>query len=585
MAQTEAPGEAILARAGSVGITEKEFRERFELTPGLYRQKGTLQSRKEEFLISMVAEKLLAQEARARGLEADSLYRTAILELTRLIARDALYRQEVSAKVTLSDAEVRSGVWRARSLLRVTFLFSEVEDEAVFLRSRLKQGKDLDRIRLDSSLALLRDTASVIWGDADTTIENAAYRLAPGEISGVLRAGDGYYVLRLDSRVPNPSTAGLSGSALHQQVIRTLRERKERIRMREFVDSAVAGASAFSPPETFKRYARAASEVLSAPGADTLGQMTPEAAMEILRRCAEIASDTLVVAGARVWTVEEATAGLLAKGFSVRGRVRARTPGRLYEAFGEWVVQELLAQEALRRGLDLLPAVREQLAPWQDQALASLMRARLNRGLQVSDAEVAAYQQALDPSMPVPMVRIRELRTTTLEEMRVALSAVEGGMPFEEAVVRFSRAPEARANRGVTPMFAITDRVPLGQIASGLSQGERFGPVRDSTAYVVFELLEKRNEAVAADSARSAQNAAELLRMKQKRRQTLFVAQSAAARGYEIYDDRLAQLQVTSTSSVVYRFLGFGGRMFAVPFVQPDIEWISEEPPRQQILP
>jgi hypothetical protein len=73
--------------------------------------------------------------------------------------------------------------------------------------------------------------------------------------------------------------------------------------------------------------------------------------------------------------------------------------------------------------------------------------------------------------------------------------------------------------------------------------------------------------------------------MKQKRRQTLFVAQSAAARGYEIYDDRLAQLQVTSTSSVVYRFLGFGGRMFAVPFVQPDIEWISEEPPRQQILP
>jgi parvulin-like peptidyl-prolyl isomerase len=183
------------------------------------------------------------------------------------------------------------------------------------------------------------------------------------------------------------------------------------------------------------------------------------------------------------------------------------------------------------------------------------------------------------------MVKIRELRTSTLEEMRVALSALDGGIPFEEAVVRYSRAPDARATRGVTPFFTVTDRPPLGAIAAELPAGERFGPVRDSAGYVTFEVLEKRNTAVSGDSARREQAVAELMRMKQRRKQTLFVAQSAAARGFEIYDDRLAKVTVTSTSSVVYRFIGFGGRMFAVPFVQPDVEWISEEPPRQQILP
>lgn len=585
-AQDVSPERAILARAGTVEVTEKEFRERFELTPGLYRQKGSLQSRKEEFLISLVAEKLLAQEALARGLDVDSLHRLAMLELTRLFARDALYRQEVSAKVSVSDAEVRMGMQRSRSLLRVTFLFSEREDEAAFVRSRISAGKDLDAMRFDSSLALLRDTATVIWGDADTTIENAAYGIAPGALSPVVHAGEGYYILRLDSRSPNPFTASLQPDALRQRVIRTLRERKERVRMQEFVDATLRGSSGFSPPSTFKRYARAAAEVLSAaPGGDTLARMTPEAAEEILRRCADVASDTLIVAGRRAWSVTDATAELLAKGFTVQGRVRARVPGRLYDSFGEWVVQELLAQEALRRGLDRLPEVQEQVAPWRDQTLASMMRAKLNRSVAVNDAEVAAYLRSLDPSTPLPMVRIRELRTSTLEEMRLALSALDEGLPFEEAVVRYSRAPDARATRGATPFFAVTDRPPLGAIAAELSAGERFGPVRDSAGYVIFEVLEKQNERLSGDSARAAQAVAELLRMKQRRKQTLFVAQSAAAKGFEIYDDRLAKVNVTSTSSVVYRFIGFGGRMFAVPFVQPDVEWISEEPPRQQILP
>ena len=74
----------VLGRAGDLSITEREFRERFQLSPGLHRQGANrLDTAKLEFLHSMIAEKVLSQEALARGLDADSPYRRALSEITK----------------------------------------------------------------------------------------------------------------------------------------------------------------------------------------------------------------------------------------------------------------------------------------------------------------------------------------------------------------------------------------------------------------------------------------------------------------------------------------------------------------------
>ena len=36
---------------------------------------------------------------------------------------------------------------------------------------------------------------------------------------------------------------------------------------------------------------------------------------------------------------------------------------------------------------------------------------------------------------------------------------------------------------------------------------------------------------------------------------------------------------------MTYRLLGFGGRMFEVPFVEKLIDWLNVEPPGNKILP
>jgi hypothetical protein len=104
----------------------------------------------------------------------------------------------------------------------------------------------------------------------------------------------------------------------------------------------------------------------------------------------------------------------------------------------------------------------------------------------------------------------------------------------------------------------------------------------------MVQLAAKRNAPDRKDTAlvgRFERGRLEVLRMKQQRVLTLFLSQSARARGFDVFADRLKALTVTTTPMLAYRLLGFGGRMFEVPFVEPQLEWLETDPPSQTILP
>ena len=582
--------EPILGRAGEAPITERAFRERFELTPGLHRQRGArLESDKKEILYSMIAEKLLAQEALARRLDADSLYQRAISEVTKLLARDALYRREVSDKVVITDAELQQGLRRARKELRVRFLFLDDSSDAAFIRSRIASPSDFDRVSLDSTISAYRDTATILWGDADTTIEDAAYSLARGAVSQPVAAGQGYYIMTLEQSSPNPRFASLDAATQREQVLAVLRRRKEQVRTAEYLRTTLKEGSAFSPPATFRTFAREAGEVFAEKGSDPKGvQLTPDMGEQLRRRCSSILSDTILVAGSTAWNVNQVTDLLVQRGFVIAGDARRRAARRLYDVFWEWSSQELLAQESLRRGLDRSPEVQRDLAPWRDHYLAAMMKARAAAGTGVSDDEVYRYLAGRDSAAPIPRVKVRELRTATLDAMSEALTALEQGEPFDAVVRRWTSDPDARAAEGVTPFFAITDRQPVGMLAARLRVGERYGPVRDSTGYVYFELLERQDSPMPDDTTAAAKfrdARAELMSLKARRQVSLFLAKAGQERGFEAYTDRLGQVKVSTIPMLTYRFLGFGGRMFAVPFVDPQTEWLTLEPPSDLVVP
>jgi parvulin-like peptidyl-prolyl isomerase len=581
-------GDPVVARAGNAFISEREFQERFELTPGLYRQrKAQLEQEKLTFLYSMIAEKLLAQEACERGLDTLATYRTAIADLTKLLARDALYRTEVRQKVLVAPAEISAGLRRAVQQRLVSFLYFPDEASAQFVRSQLRTAKDFDRHRVDASMQALRDTATVIWGDADTTIEAAAYRLGPDDLSPVVRAGEGWYILRLLRAERNPVLADMPPQTLRERVLTRIRMRKERAREEAFAQALLRERPSSSPPALFRAVAEAVSAVFTRHYAPPSMSLTVDMSQEVLDRLAGKEGDTLIIAGNTAWNVSEAVSRLVTRGFSVSGDSVRGVASRLYTVFREWAEQELLAQEAISRGLDQSPEVQARLMPWRDHYLSGMTERRIHEQTRISDAEVFAYMHASDSSFPLPQVQLRVLHTTTAREMQDAFQFMEQGGAFEDAVRKFSVDPEAQRG-GMTPFFAVNERPPLGIIAARLDTGQCYGPLRDSTGYFYFQVLHKRNAPEAGDTSfagRFTRASRELLQMKQRRAVTLFTAQSAANRGVDVYSERLKLLTVTPLPMLSYRLLGFGGRMFEVPFVSPKVEWLDVEPPKEKILP
>jgi parvulin-like peptidyl-prolyl isomerase len=224
---------------------------------------------------------------------------------------------------------------------------------------------------------------------------------------------------------------------------------------------------------------------------------------------------------------------------------------------------------------------------WWQSLLAAGVKDSVRRMTKVTDAETWAAMKYRDSSLAVPQVQIRELRGNSILQIQAALDDIDHGATFEEAVRRWSDAPAAKSNGGLSGYFPITDRPPIGEIAGALNVGQRYGPLRIGNAFIYFEVVGKKSGPLRQDSAFSARYArarAEVSVAKARRTLTLMLAQIGKQMGFDVFADRVRMIEVTPVSMMTFRVIGFGGKMPAVPFVDPQLDWLGVEPP-EEIIP
>jgi len=587
-AQTSKPSDEVIAKAGRTFIAEDEFLNRFELIPGFGRHRASqLEGAKAELLYSMIAEKLLAEDAAARGLDKDTTFVRAFQEVRNMLARDELYREEVSQKVHITNEEISIGIGRALRQLLVSFIYCKKEDDARFIRSQIKRPKDFEQLHIDSSFAVVRDTATVIWGDADPEIERTAYAMKGNEISDVVFARGGYYILQLKGVQRNNVYSSMEPGVLHERLVESLRLRKEKVRMDAFIKEVLSGKVGYSVSRTLRRLANELGSMCGVSN-DTLISFTPEIAQRVASRCKAFLGDTLAVVGDSAWPLRAVLNRISSKGFTLRCADIAGIFHQLNIEMQVLVQQELLCQEALRRGLDHVPEISKRLDTWRQYYLSLLMKDLVKRSVSVNDAEIYSYLHTKGKLPKIPRVQIRELRTAGLDEMKLAIDELAKGVSLDSVVRCWSVDPAARTNGGVSDLFPITEHQPIGELAWEMEVGQRFGPFSIPEGAYYFELLAKETEPESADTSvlsEKREGRAELLRMKQTKIMNQFLSQLAEQRGYQIYEDRFNKVSVSPIPMMTFRKLGFGGRMFEVPFVEKQIDWLNVDPPGGKILP
>ena len=582
--QNRTSGVPILARVGDRVVEEREFVERFELTPGMNRRAGkALREEKEAVIYSLIAEKLLALAGIDDGLEKDTAFQQAFLEVRKLVARDQLYRQEISHKVWVSRQEIVRGMAQARRQLSVSFIYFELRDDADFTRRQIQTPRDFETLVVDSTMNAIRDTATVIWGDADWDIERASYEVKKNSVSQVISAGSGYYVLKILNDVPSVHFNSFSADALQQEVARTLRLRKERVRLDEFVRSALAGRTGFALSRSLRKTASSMAAVLGQPQFAGDSMLTVTAIGELIRRMRTDLTDSIAVAGSQVWSIEHVLRRLERAPLTLRSKDSVSLFGLLNTQLVVWVQQELLAQEAIARKLDETPEAARKLSVWKDAMLASMIKSRLAATAEVSDGDIWMYLSSRG-SVKAPSVTIRELWSSSLSRIQEAVEGLHQGKTFEEMVREYSE--ETGEGKGGLVTMSMTSRAPIGHIAFSLSPGKIHGPLKVGERFLLFQVVGKDTLTMRQAGLTDEQvykTREELRRMKQRRSLNQFLAAEGKKRGFTLFQDQLEKVQVSAIPMMSFRILGFGGRMMEVPFIDRQVEWLDTDVPGEMI--
>ena len=126
----------------------------------------------------------------------------------------------------------------------------------------------------------------------------------------------------------------------------------------------------------------------------------------------------------------------------------------------------------------------------------------------------------------------------------------------------------------------------LGAVLAELKNGSIFGPIYIDSVFTIFRVINKKMSVSQAGIENSIQAARDMLLAKTKSDVlNKYVAKLADEQNVKLYLNRLIDLKVTPIEMLTFRYIGFGGKILAVPALYPHEDWIKDYKKPENIIP
>ncbi len=573
-------GDKIVAKAGDIKITAREFRERFDFSPHP-RTTESLDTAlvKKEYLYTLLAEKLLAQKAKTLKLDTTQFIKGMLSYMGRFFVKDALYKKEVSAKVKITPAEISEAKERMTKLLVVKYLYSTDENEIRWLYSELQNGKPIDSLIIGRPEADEQKTPGTItFGTLDENIEDAVYNLKPGQFTSPIFAGYRWYIFKLGKILVKPFFNTPDDQIKIKQIIEKRQaEKLEDDYLNNFlqqfqinVDRALftkivteiqkylqSRAESYKKEDKPKYYYLADKDFHSIE--DSLGT--------------EVLKSSFIKFKSNPETVEQFLTQLKYNGF----RVDTTDSGTVGRAFNNYVKNylesELLAREGERLNLDKTSSVQNDLSLWEDYYLAQRLMRKIQDSISISDADAYEfYAKNHEVMFPPQKINMQEIFVDSLETIQKALDELNKHVPFEDVSTKYSVVDSLRKRGGYLGYLPAAQSGTIGEIkkiAKNMKVSEIYGPVKLSGGYALLKLVDVQNADDDKDTS-FAQIKNDLIEVMKniefEKKLKTYVADLALKYGVEINKDVYDSIPIFQFNTVTIRMIGFGGRIYAFPY-------------------
>jgi len=581
-------GKGVVAKVGNNVITGEEFTERYELTPQFRKQNLKMKnSLKLEFLYSLIAEKLWADESEVEGLGNTNTIKFANEQIEKMYVRDELFNREIKNKIKISDIEMIRGMARSNIKLEVNYLFSDDKEEIFNLYKLLNEGVPFDTILSESPERDEQKAAKdIVFGQMEENTEDSLYSLKLNGYTSPILTPDGWYIFRLTNRIESLMGNQSDIESANNTVRKTLEARKMGVLVNEYYRKFFNGLKVDADKILFRSLYFKLSEVLDYKlknfqfKNNQLLSFEPDDVLQIEK---EFGADSLkqifIKFDKDPMTLGEFIRILAFDIFQIKQDELPKLRSVLNKKVRETIERELLAREGYRQQLNYVPSVQHEVKMWRENYLSQILQNKFLDSVTVTRDEVLHEYQQMEKKENYPKeVNIVEILTDSIETCQKVMREIESGEDIHKVAMKYTKREWTRKNNGEFGYFPVTMFGDIGKIAGKLQVGELYGPLKLKEGYSVFKLLGTRDSMSVPPTSfdqLKEQLERDLSFKKLKVKMTNYTVSLAEKFGVGIDMDYLQSIDVTDVNMFGVRLMGFGGKTVAVPIIAPNTDWVN----------
>ncbi len=574
-----------VAKVGNEEISTKEFKMRYELMPRISKDYYSVDSLKKEFLHSLIAEKLWAEEAKRERLDTLEYLKYFIKNIEKLLVKDELYKKEVDSKIKITDREVSFAERKSRTNLDVNIL-STIDSMEIFnAYSLLQDSIPFDSITSLNENKLQGSHTKITFGDLnDNAIEDSVYKLKVGEFTRPLNNDFGWFIFQLTNKSLADSF-GQKDKFSEREIKDIIRERKAKKIGTAYLNKLLNRVKVKFNEKLFWMLVEKFTNALQKREKNINDSSKVETyslvEYDILKLVNGISKDTLNMTFMPIKKnnipLKEFLYDLTLDGFEVTRPEKNLVASKLNAVIKRYVQNQLITEEGYRLGFQNSSEIKSELKMWKDNYLASILRNEHLNSEKVSDDEVREeYNRIYNSNSPVTEVNIIEILTDNLDVIQLVLNEIKAGKDFKELAKKYSVRESTKETGGEFGFFPVTAHGAIGEQAAKIKVGDVYGPMKLPEGYSIFKLIDKKESAApTAKTFAEVKNSIkeDLLYQKFIKNFYSYTGKLADKFGIKINQKNLNAVNVTNISMLTYKYIGFGGVMTAVPFTNSWYEW------------
>lgn len=592
--------DQIVAKVGNSTINASEIKERFSLTPWPKGDKEKLsKDPKSDFLYTLIAEKLLAQKARDLGYDTSAVMNSAFKTIEKMYVRDALYKHEISSKVNITNVDLDNAVQKNRYRLKLDCLKAPDEKGIQTLYNSLKKGISFNSM-LEKNSALEKDSLlEVSFGEVDSSLEAVLFSLKPGKYTAPVAAPDGWLIFRLVKRTDRYSLSNEEREKVVTEARKILNDRAANNIYQSYHNRFFSGRKINVDGYIFWSFADKVISILNEKQQDVkmpAKEKTYLSVPDFLKIEKEFGPDSLKMTFVSLdnspVTLKQFIDEVAFDGF-FSNTVEPRTlRAKLDSRVKNYIENELLAREGFRMGLQNLPEVKKSIHMWRDSYLAQLLKSQIMDSVKTNPGDLNAFKKQTaqkNTAAELTMVNIAEVLTDSLETVEKVLDGLKNHKDIHELARLYTKREWTREKGGEFGFFPSSMYGEIGRIAGQMKVGDVYGPLKTEDGYSIFKLIGRKKEETVLkggkDAKESGMTAKDLINEEYLQKLTGYTVSLAKSYGVSVNEDALNSADALNMNIFAYRYMGFGGRLMAVPLTVPFTNWVEPWLKAKQEMP